>query len=161
MFSLRGFSVSASTILQLYINYPHWRLAIALRLLAVLFASSTITCDAIILLWKPIPENTPWWNLQSLNKGIPFLPVCCERQLWDRMNSRSPDCVVFLLHYLEYCKHHQIVRHQKTNSSRRRHRHRPLHFLIIHRHVGSSTPRPCQPIAFRRVVQSRNGRWET
>lgn len=75
MFHLRGFSISASTILQLYINHPRWRVAVGLRLLAILFASSTITCDAIILLWKPIPKSTPWWNFHSLDKGIPFLPV--------------------------------------------------------------------------------------
>jgi len=66
---------SAVTMLQLYINYPHWRLAVGLRILAALLAATVITCETLILKWMPIPAGIPWWNLQSMNIGIPFVVV--------------------------------------------------------------------------------------
>ena len=72
---MRAFSVSAGTILQLYINYPHWRLAIALRVFAALLAATIITCDAFILKWRPVPAGVPWWNFHAINTGIPFVVV--------------------------------------------------------------------------------------
>lgn len=73
------FSFSAGTILQLYINYPHWRLAVGLRIFATLLAATTITCEALILSWKPVPSSVPWWDPQSLNTGIPFIVVSTEK----------------------------------------------------------------------------------
>ncbi len=69
---------SAVTMLQLYINYPHWRLAVGLRTLAALLASTAITCETLILKWMPIPAGVPWWNIQSMNIGGPFVVVCID-----------------------------------------------------------------------------------
>lgn len=122
---------SAVTMLQLYINYPHWRLAVALRILAALLASTAITCETLILKWMPIPAGVPWWDLQSMSIGIPFVVVRIDLRAADNCKQHcSPDAIVLAFNHLGRSQPDQASRRPQAHPSWRRHRNRPFHLFF-------------------------------